>query len=81
MSTEARQAVSDAHGKFVIEMSRLRGDDRETATVIVRQSLRKSIALVLWLAAALACAAAICAVLTIRPTRKRPKPALKPAPA
>ena len=81
MSTDARQAVSDAHGKFVIEVSRLRGEDRETATVIVRQSLRKSIALVLWLAAALACAAAICAVLTIRPTRKKPKPALKPAPA
>jgi MFS family permease len=81
MSTETRQAVSQAHGKFVIEVSGLQGDDRETAKTIIRQSLRRSIALVMWLAAALACAAAVCAALTIRPTRKKPEPALKPAPA
>jgi len=45
--------------------------------VIIRQSLRDSIALVMWLAAALAFAAAVCAALTIRPTRT--KPALKAA--
>jgi MFS family permease len=69
MSAETRQAVSGAHGKFVIEVSGLQGDDRETAKVIVRQSLRRSIALVMWLAAALAFAAAVCAALTIPPKR------------
>jgi EmrB/QacA subfamily drug resistance transporter len=81
MSTDARQAVSDAHGKFVIAVSGLQGDDRKAAEVVIRQSLRESIALVMWLAAALACAAAVCAALTIRPTRKKPEPALKPVPA
>ena len=81
MSTETRQVVSDAHGKLVIEVSSLQGDDRETAEVIIRQSLRESIALVMWLAGALACAAAVCAALTIRPTRKKPEPGLKPVSA
>jgi MFS family permease len=81
MSAETRQAVSAAHGKFVIEVSGLPGDDRTTAEVVIRQSLRDSIALVMWLAAALACAAAVCAALTIRPTRTKPEPALKPMPA
>jgi hypothetical protein len=40
-----------------------------------------SIALVMWLAAALAFAAAACAALTIRPTRKKPEPVLNPVPA
>jgi hypothetical protein len=71
--------VSDAHGKFVIEVSGLQGDDRTAAEVVIRQSLRNSIALVMWLAAALACAAAVCAALTIRPTRTKPEPALAPA--
>ena len=56
MSAETRQAVSTAHGKFVIEVSGLQGDDRKAAEVAIRQSLRDSIALVMWLAAALACA-------------------------
>jgi hypothetical protein len=47
--------------------------------VVIRQSLRNSIALVMWLAAALACAAAVCAALTIRPIRTKPEPALEPA--
>jgi len=81
MSTETRQAVSDAHGKFVIEVSGLQGEDRKAAEVIIRQSLREGIALVMWLAAALAFAAAVCAALMIRPTRKKPEPALKPVPA
>jgi EmrB/QacA subfamily drug resistance transporter len=79
MSAETRQAVSEARGKFVIAVSGLQGDDAEAAKVIIRQSLRKSIALVMWLAAALALAAALCAAFTIRPARR--KPSLKPAPA
>jgi EmrB/QacA subfamily drug resistance transporter len=79
MSVDTRQAVSDAHGKFVIEVSALQGDDRDTAKVIIRQSLRRSIALVMWLAASLAFSAAVCAALTIRPTRKKPES--KPLPA
>jgi hypothetical protein len=81
VSAETRQAVSEAHGKFVIEVPGLQGDDRETAKAIIRQSLRQSIGLVMWLAAALAFAAAVCAALTIRPTRRKPEPALKPVPA
>jgi EmrB/QacA subfamily drug resistance transporter len=81
MSADTRQAVSDAQGKFVIEVSGLQGDDRKAAEAIIRQSLRNSIALVMWLAAALAFAAAVCAALTIRPTRTKPEPALEPMPA
>jgi hypothetical protein len=81
MSAETRQAVSDAHGKFVIEVPGLQGDDRKIAAATIRQSLRNSIALVMWLAAALAFVAALCAALTIQPTRKKPERAREPVPA
>jgi hypothetical protein len=46
-------------------LARLQGDDRQTAESIVRAALADSIALVMWLAAALALAGAVCAALTI----------------
>ncbi len=64
LSVEARQAVAAARGKFAIDMSPVQGEDRKTAETIVRQSLGDSIALVMWLAAALALAASLCAALT-----------------
>jgi hypothetical protein len=67
VSVEARQAVLESRGKFVAEpaLGRLQGDDRQTADAIVRAALADSIALVMWLAAALALAGVLCAALTI----------------
>src|SRR5437588_12456793 len=65
-SAEARQAVVSARGKFAAEFT-VQGADRKAAETIVRQSLADSIRLVMWLAAALALAASICAAFTIRP--------------
>jgi EmrB/QacA subfamily drug resistance transporter len=69
LSTEVRQAVSQARGKFAAELT-LQGQDRKIAKEIVRQSLRDGIALVLWLAALLALLSALCAALTIGPAAK-----------
>lgn len=78
LSAEARQALTAARGKFAIEMSAIQGEDGKAAETIVRQSLGHSITLVMWLAAALAFAASICAALTIRPKRGRSAQAVKP---
>jgi EmrB/QacA subfamily drug resistance transporter len=78
LSTEVRQAVSGARGKFAAELT-IQGEDRKAAQEIVRQSLGTGIALALWLAAALALLAALCAALTIGPQAKRSAQALKPA--
>jgi MFS family permease len=67
MSADTRQAVTQARGKFVVELPAVPANDREAAVTIVRQSLADSIRLVMWLAAALALAAALCAALTIPP--------------
>jgi EmrB/QacA subfamily drug resistance transporter len=67
MSADTRQAVAQARGKFVVELPAVPAKDREAAVTIVRQSLADSIRLVMWLAAALALAAALCAALTIPP--------------
>jgi len=69
VSAEVRRAVNDARGKFAAELT-IRGEDRKVAETIVRQSLSDSIRLVMWLAAALALAGAICSALTIRPKRE-----------
>jgi EmrB/QacA subfamily drug resistance transporter len=71
---EVKAAVQAAHGKFVAEpaLARLQGDDRQIADMIVRASLADSIALVMWLAAALALAGALCAAITIPPSVGRP---------
>jgi EmrB/QacA subfamily drug resistance transporter len=68
LSTETRDAVASARGKFAAELA-IQGEERKAAETIVKQSLNDSIALVMWLAAALALAASICAALTIRPQR------------
>jgi EmrB/QacA subfamily drug resistance transporter len=67
VSAEVQAAVQESHGKFVAEsaLARLQGDDRQAAAAIVRAALADSIALVMWLAAALALAGAVCAALTI----------------
>src|SRR5437868_4518061 len=78
LSAEARQAVVSARGKFAAEFT-IQGEDRYTAEAIVKQSLGDSIKLVMWLAAALALAASICAALTIRPQRGRSAQAVSPA--
>jgi EmrB/QacA subfamily drug resistance transporter len=79
LSAEARQAVATARGTFAIDMATLQGEDRKVAETIVRQSLDDSIRLVMWLAAALALAASICAALTIRPQHGAATQAIKPA--
>jgi EmrB/QacA subfamily drug resistance transporter len=75
VSAQVEAAVQAAHGKFVAEpaLAGLQGADRQTADVIVRASLADSIALVMWLAAALALAGAVCAAVTIPPGVGRPK--------
>jgi hypothetical protein len=67
VSAEVRAAVQESRGKFVADLAlaRLQGDDRQAAEAIVRGALADSIALVMWLAAALALAGAVCAALTI----------------
>jgi hypothetical protein len=67
MSAPAKQAVQESRGKFTAEpvLARLQGEDRAVAETIIRQSLADSIALVMWLAAALALAGALCAAIAI----------------
>jgi EmrB/QacA subfamily drug resistance transporter len=64
---EIAAAVQTARGKFVAEpaLARLQGEDRAVADAIVRAALADSIALVMWLAAALALAGAACAAIAI----------------
>jgi len=78
LPTEIRQAVSEARGKFAADLT-LQGESRRAAERIVRQSLGEGISLALWLAAALALLAALCAALTIRPQRRQAQKALKTA--
>ena len=71
LSADARAALAQARGKFAADPP-LQGEDWKVAREIVRQSLHEGIDLALWLAAALALLAALCAALTIPPARKRP---------
>ena len=70
LSSQARQTIAQAHGKFVIETSLTSGlgEDRPVVEAIVKQSLAQAIHLVMLLAAALALAGAACAAFTIRAT-------------
>jgi EmrB/QacA subfamily drug resistance transporter len=78
LSAETRQAVASARGKFAAELT-IQGEERKVAETIVKQSLNDSIRLVMWLAAALALAASICAALTIRPQRGGSAPTARSA--
>jgi EmrB/QacA subfamily drug resistance transporter len=78
LSAEVRQAVAQARGKFAAEIT-LQGDGRKAAQDLVRPSLAAGISLALWLAAALALLASLCAALTIGPQPKRSAQALEPA--
>jgi EmrB/QacA subfamily drug resistance transporter len=78
LSAEVREAVSQARGKFAAEIT-LQGDGRKAALEIVRPALASGISLALWLAAALALLAALCAALTLGPQIKSAPQALKPA--
>jgi MFS family permease len=79
LAVEVRQAVAGARGKFAAELTVVQGEDRKIAETIVKQSLGDSIRFVMWLAAALALAAAICAALTIRPKGRRSAEVIRPA--
>jgi EmrB/QacA subfamily drug resistance transporter len=74
VSAEVKAALQAAHGKFVAEAAsgRLQGEDRQVADMIVRASLADSIALVMWLAAALALAGSLCAAIAIPSGMDRP---------
>jgi len=74
-SAVVREAVLAARGKFAADPTILQGDERQTATIIIKESLAEAIRLVMLLAAALALASAICSALTIRPERKPARPA------
>jgi len=67
ISGPVEQAVQESRGKFTAEpvLARLQGEDRAVAETIIRRSLADSIALVMWLAAALALAGALCAAIAI----------------
>jgi EmrB/QacA subfamily drug resistance transporter len=78
LSSQVRQAVSQARGKFAADVT-LQGEERNAAEAIVRQSLGESIRIALWIAAALALLAALTAALTI-PPRKAEALTPKPAP-
>jgi EmrB/QacA subfamily drug resistance transporter len=67
VSAEVNAAVRASHGKFVAEpaLAGLQAEDRQVADDIVRASLKDSIALVMWMAAALALAGALCAAIAI----------------
>ncbi|HWF94334.1 MAG TPA: MFS transporter [Xanthobacteraceae bacterium] len=69
VSSQVEAALEASRGKFVAEpaLARLRVEDRQTADMIVRASLADSVALVMWLAAALALMGALCAAITIPP--------------
>jgi EmrB/QacA subfamily drug resistance transporter len=73
VSSQLEAALEASRGKFVAEptLERLQGDDRQTADTIVRTSLADSVALVMWLAAALALMGALCAAATIPPAAGR----------
>jgi EmrB/QacA subfamily drug resistance transporter len=66
LPTEVAQAVADARGTFVTDVT-APGANRELAADVVKDSLAQSIRLALLLAAALALAAAACAAVTIPP--------------
>jgi EmrB/QacA subfamily drug resistance transporter len=70
LSAEARQAVAGARGKFAAEFA-IQGADTNAAAAIVRQSLGDGIRLAIWIAAALALAAAVCSALTMPPRGRR----------
>lgn len=74
-SALVQEAVLAARGKFAAEPVALQGDERQAATVIVKESLAGAIRLVMLLAAALALASAVCSALTIRPEKKPVQPA------
>lgn len=80
MSIATKQIVEASRGTFVIAspgapvQSTDRQADRQIAAVIVRASLSDGIRLVMWLAAALALAGAVCAAATIRPGTRNPPP-------
>jgi len=69
MSADIVQALTAARGKFVVDgsVAQLQGGDREFAEALIRQSLAEGIRIVMWLAAALALASAVCTALMIAP--------------
>jgi EmrB/QacA subfamily drug resistance transporter len=73
LSSGVRHAIERTHGKFIIEpsLTSALGEDRPVVEAIVKQSLSEGIHLAMLLAAVLALAAAICAMLTIRPSKSR----------
>jgi len=77
LSSEVRQAISQARGKFAAQIT-AQDKEQKAAQTIVRQSLGDSIRVALWIAAALALLAALTAALTIPP---REAEAVKPKPA
>jgi EmrB/QacA subfamily drug resistance transporter len=69
MTPAVRMTVEAARGKFATDTAatNLPAPERAAAETAIRESLADSIRLVMWLAAALALAGAVCAALTIRP--------------
>jgi hypothetical protein len=67
VSAQVQAAVQASRGKFVAEpaLASLQGEERQAAETIVSAALADSIALVMWLAAALALAGAVCAAISI----------------
>jgi EmrB/QacA subfamily drug resistance transporter len=74
LSTPVRQAIEQAHGKFVIERSEAseRTEERMAAEAMIREALAAGIRLAMLLAAALALTGAVCAALTIPANAGRP---------
>jgi EmrB/QacA subfamily drug resistance transporter len=80
LSVEARETIKRARGKFVIDLpsAELRGEDRRSAELVVKESLAESLRHAMLLAALLALAGSVCAAFTIRPADDARPPARKP---
>ena len=68
LSSQAKQAIENARGKFVIEPMSLnvQGEDRRMVESVIKDALAESLRRSILLAAALAFAGGICGALTIR---------------
>jgi EmrB/QacA subfamily drug resistance transporter len=76
VSAEVRQAIASAHGQFVAApaLAALQGDDHDVASGIIKQSLARSIRVVMLTCAALALAGAASGALLPRRPVNPPRP-------
>jgi len=74
LAPAVKPTIANARGKFVVEPApaTIAENDRRTADTIIRAALADSIRLSMLLAAALALGGALCAAVTMGPSRRKP---------